>query len=80
MLDVKNLIKEKNYLYDYGETEYDKSLSYLEDLDFIKDKDGRAVITKKWIDFSGKVTRRFYIISSMFLSNTSRLSPMEGVS
>jgi uncharacterized protein YrzB (UPF0473 family) len=63
MLDVKNLIKEIDYLYDYGETEYDKSLSYLEDLDFIKDKDGRAVITKKWIDFSGKVTREDFISS-----------------
>lgn len=39
MLDVKNLIRQINYLYDYGEIEYDNNLSYLEDFNFIKNKD-----------------------------------------
>lgn len=63
MLDVKNLIKEINYLYDYGEKEYDNTLSYLENLDFIKNKENIYIITKKRIDFSGKVTREDFISS-----------------
>lgn len=72
MLDVKNLIKEINYLYDYGEIKHDKTLSYLEDLNYIKDKEDRMVITKKWIDFSGKVTREDFI-SSLVCSYPSLL-------
>lgn len=63
MLDVRNLIKEINYLYDYGEGDYIATLSYLKDLDFIKCKEDRTIITKKWIDFSGKLTRQDFISS-----------------
>ncbi|UZQ52411.1 hypothetical protein [Clostridium kluyveri] len=63
MLDVKNMLKEINTLYDYGEGKYDYSLSYLEDLDYIKKIEDRYVVTKKWIDFSSKVTREDFISS-----------------
>lgn len=63
MLDVKNLIKQINYLYDYGEIEYNNNLSYLEDLDLIKNKEGIYIITKKWINFSGKVTKEDFTSS-----------------
>lgn len=63
MLDVKNMVKEINNLYDYGEGKYDSSLSYLEDLAYIKKIEERYLITKKWINFSGKVTREDFISS-----------------
>lgn len=63
MLDAKNLIKEINNLYDYGEGKYDSGLSYLKDLNFIKNKEERCLLTKKWIDYSGKVTREDFISS-----------------
>lgn len=63
MHDVKNLIKELNNLYDYGELKYDNSLFYLENLDFIKRKEDRLVITKKWIEFSNNVTREDFMSS-----------------
>src|SRR5699024_5531725 len=63
MLDVKNLMKELEYLYDYGEVKYDNHLSYLLDLNFITNNEDRCVITKKWIDFSGKLTREDFISS-----------------
>ncbi len=63
MLDVKNLIRDLNNLYDYGEVKYDSSLTYLMDLNFIKKTENRYLITNKWIDFSGKVTREDFISS-----------------
>ena len=63
MLDVKNLITNLNNLYDYGEVKYDNSLTYLMDLNFIKRIEDRYLITNKWIDFSGKVTREDLISS-----------------
>ena len=36
MLDVKNLIRDLNDLYDYGEVKFDSSLTYLMDINFIK--------------------------------------------
>ena len=63
MLDVKNMMKAINTLYDYGEVSCDSSIAYLEDLDYIKKIDDRFLITKKWMDFSGKVTRDDFISS-----------------
>ncbi len=57
MVDVKNLIKQLDHLYDYGEVECQDIPSYLIELDFIKCTGDKAVITRKWIDFSGKVNR-----------------------
>ncbi|PGD70269.1 hypothetical protein [Bacillus wiedmannii] len=63
MLDVKNLMREVNNIYDYGEGKYNSSLSYLEELNFLKKKEERCVITKKWIQFSSKVIREDFISS-----------------
>lgn len=63
VLDVKNLMREINNLYDYGEGKYNSFLSYLEDLNFVKNKEDRYLITKKWIEFSGKVTREDFVSS-----------------
>ena len=63
MLDVKNLKRDLNDLYDYGEVKFDSSLRYLMDLNFIKRTEDRYLITNKWIDFSGKVTREDFISS-----------------
>src|SRR5690625_1912645 len=63
MLDVKNLIRDLNGLYDYGEVKFDSSLIYLMDIQFIKKSEDRYLITNKWIDFSGKVTREDFISS-----------------
>lgn len=63
MLDVKKLIKDINYLYDYGEGKYEETLSYLQDLNFIDYKEDRHIITRKWVDFSGKVNREDFIHS-----------------
>ena len=65
MLDVKNMIKAINNLYDYGEGSITSSIVYLEKCSFITKKDDRYVITKKWIDFSGKVKREDFISSLM---------------
>jgi len=37
MLDVKNLIRELNNLYDNGEVKFDSSLTYLMDLNLLKE-------------------------------------------
>ncbi|MUL33943.1 hypothetical protein [Priestia megaterium] len=63
MLDVKNLKKEIYSLYDYGEGEYNSTLCYLEELDFIKRIEDRYIITKKWINYSEKVTREDFVSS-----------------
>jgi hypothetical protein len=63
VLDVRNLLKEVNNLYDYGEGKCNSLLSYLEELNFIKKKEDRCIITKKWVDFSGKVTREDFVSS-----------------
>lgn len=63
MLDVRKLMKEINNLYDYGEGKYNSFLSYLEELNFIKNKEDKYVITKKWVDFSGKLTREDFVSS-----------------
>jgi len=63
MLDVKSMMKSINILYDYGEVSFDSSIAYLEDLNYIKKIDERFLITKKWIDFSGKLTRDDFISS-----------------
>ena len=63
MLDVKNLIRDLNGLYDYGEVKFDSYLTYLMNLNLIKRIEDRYLITNKWIDFSGKVTREDLISS-----------------
>ena len=65
VLDVKNMIKAINNLYEYGEGRITSSIEYLEELNFITKNDDRYVITKKWIDFSGKVKREDFISSLM---------------
>ncbi len=63
MLDVENLIRGLNNLYDYGEVKFDNYLTYLMNLNLIKRIEDRYLITNKWIDFSGKVTREDLISS-----------------
>lgn len=63
MFDVKSVIKYMNILYDYGEGKYNSSLVYLEELNFIKKKENKCVITKKWVNFSSKVTREDLVSS-----------------
>jgi len=63
VVEVKKLIQQLNMLYDYGEINTHIYLSYLENLNFIRTMDNKVVITRKWIDFSGKVTREDFISS-----------------
>lgn len=63
MLNVTELVKNLNILYDYGEIDNNESLKYLVDLNFIKSIEDKLVITKKWIKFSGKVSREDFISS-----------------
>ncbi|BCN30116.1 hypothetical protein [Anaeromicropila herbilytica] len=63
MLNVTELVKKLNVLYDYGEIDHNESLNYLIDLNFLKSIEDKLVITKKWINFSGKVSREEFISS-----------------
>ena len=62
-MDIKKSFPTINKLYDYGEISNDNSLSYLLDLNFITEVENRYVITKKWIRFSGKLTKEDFIAS-----------------
>lgn len=57
------LIKNLSILYDYGELDNNESLYYLLDLKFLKLSENKLVITKKWIVFSGKVSKEDFIAS-----------------
>ena len=63
MLNVADLVKNLNVLYDYGEINNNKNLDYLIDINFIKPIEDKLIITKKWIKFSGKVSREDFIFS-----------------
>lgn len=63
MLNVTELVRSLNYLYDYGEIDNNENLKYLVDLDFLISIEYKLVITKKWIKFSGNVSREDFISS-----------------
>ncbi|WP_346874049.1 hypothetical protein [Clostridium sp. UBA5988] len=63
MLNVTELVKNLNFLYDYGEVDNNESLKYLVNLNFLKSIEDKLVITKKWIKFSGKVSGEDFISS-----------------
>lgn len=63
MLNVNELVKKLDILYDYGEIDKNEILNYLIDLNFLKSIKDKLVITKKWIKFSGKVSREDFISS-----------------
>ena len=63
MINVTELVKNLNILYDYGEIDNNESLNYLVDLNFIKSIEEKLIITKKWIKFSGKISREDFISS-----------------
>ena len=61
MVKVKELLAKLNTLYDYGETGSNPEIDYLVALDFLNTKKDRVIITKRWIGFSGLVTREDFI-------------------
>lgn len=63
MVKASKLIDSLNTLYDYGEIDEYTPLKYLVDLGFLSDKEGKYIITKKWIKFSKVVTRADFISS-----------------
>lgn len=63
MLNVNELVKKIDILYDYGEIDNNKIFNYLVDLNFLKSVEDKLVITKKWIKFSGKVSREEFVYS-----------------
>lgn len=67
LININNLVKNINTLYDYGEMKCNKDLQYLVDGNFLKVAEDRLVITKKWIKFSGKVNREDFISSLLCL-------------
>lgn len=63
MLNVTEIVKSLNILYEYGEIDNNENLNYLIDLNFLKFIEDKLVITKKWIKFSGKVSGEDFISS-----------------
>ena len=63
MINVTELVKNLNELYDYGEVDSNENIKYLVDLTFLKIIEDKMVITKKWIKFSGKVSREDFVNS-----------------
>lgn len=63
MINVNEVVKNLNILYEYGEIDKNSSLHYMVDLKFLKSIEDKLVITKKWIKFSGKVSREDFISS-----------------
>ncbi|AKC62819.1 hypothetical protein [Clostridium sporogenes] len=63
MVEANKLIDSLNTLYDYGEIDEYTPLKYLMHLEFLIDKEGKYIITKKWIKFSKIVTREDFISS-----------------
>lgn len=63
VVEVNKLIQKINCLYDYGEIDIHIYLTYLEDMKLLKYIDNKAVITKNWINFSGKVAREDFVSS-----------------
>lgn len=63
MFNINELVKKLDVLYDYGEIDNSEILNYLIDLNFLKSIEDKLVITKKWIKFSGKVSREEFVSS-----------------
>lgn len=63
MVNANKLIDSLNTLYDYGELDEYKPVNYLINLNFLLSKEGKYIITKKWIKFSKLVTREYFISS-----------------
>ncbi len=63
LININELVKSLNILYDYGEIKNNIDLQYLINQNFIRLIEDRLVITKKWIKFSGKVSREDFITS-----------------
>ena len=63
LININELVKNFNLLYDYGEIKNNIDLQYLIDQNFIRLAEDRLVITKKWVKFSGKVSREDFISS-----------------
>lgn len=63
MNNLKEFIANLNNLYDYGEIDEYMPFTYLIDLNFLTDKQGKYIITKKFIKFSKVVTREDFISS-----------------
>ncbi|MCW6078093.1 hypothetical protein [Clostridium sporogenes] len=60
---MNELVKNLDILYDYGEIDNSEILNYLIDLNFLKFIEDKLVITKKWVKFSGKVSREEFVSS-----------------
>ena len=63
MQNVNDIVKRLNILYDYGEINHNEIFNYLIEEKFLKIMGNKLVITKKWISFSGKVSREEFISS-----------------
>ena len=63
LININELVKSLNFLYDYGEIKNNIDLQYLIDQNFIRLIEDRLVITKKWIKFSGKVSKEDFVSS-----------------
>ena len=63
LIDVKKTIQSLNLLYDYGEILKNDLLEYLIELGFIVKASDKYLISRKWINFSGKVTKQDFIYS-----------------
>lgn len=63
MNNLKEFIANLNNVYDYGEIDEYMPFTYLIDLNFLTDKQGKYIITKKWIKFSKVVTKEDFISS-----------------
>lgn len=63
MVNINETVKSLNFLYDYGEIKNNADLQYLIDKNFIRLIEDKLVITKRWIEFSGKVNREDFISS-----------------
>ncbi len=63
MIIANKFMESLNILYDYGETDEYTHLKYLIGLNFLTSKEGKYIITKKWIKFSKVVIREDFISS-----------------
>jgi len=68
LVNINELVKSLNSLYDYGEIKNNTDLQYLIDQNFISLAEDRLVITKKWISLVEGKQGRLYIFTSLFLS------------
>ena len=63
MIDIKKLTQTLYRLFDYGEVAYDPTVDYLIRLNFLNQISDRYIITRKWINFSSKVSKEDFISS-----------------